>query len=170
MKRFLLLIFTSIFAFSLVACDDGGTTDNADDTTEEDVTEETEETEESEGTYSVGDTVEFEDAKFTLKAVNTTDERNEFADTDPTAVIEIEYELENLSDSELSYGIDITVYDAEGNQMESYPLDNSMGAIAPGKKVQGVEYHGVDALGTIEIHYAPIISFEDAAVFEVDVE
>lgn len=121
-------------------------------------------------TLTVGDTAEFKDAKFTLKAVSTTDARNEFDETKPNQVIKIEYELENLAKDELSYGMDLTVYDGAGNKMESYALDNSMGAVASGKKVQGVQHFGIMEGGKIEIHYAPIISFDDAAVFEVEVK
>lgn len=177
MKRLFLLIFVMALSLGLVACDEGSTDTSSNNSSNSKVTNENNaeenvenESEENNQVLTVGDTAEFKDAKFTLKSVSTTDERNEFADNDPTAVIKIEYELENLSDEDLSYGLDIAVYDADGNQMESYPLDNSMGALAPGKKVQGVEYHGIDTVGTIEIHYAPIISFESAAVFEVDIE
>lgn|SRR5699024_881549 len=126
--------------------------------------------EEDNGTLSIGDTAEFKGTNFTLKGVSKTDERNEFADTDPTEVIVIEYELENTGEDDVPYGADITVYDADGNKMESYPLENSLGALAPGKKLQGTEAHGIDAIGTIEIHYAPLISLEDAAVFEVEID
>ncbi|MEG0259319.1 MAG: DUF4352 domain-containing protein [Lysinibacillus sp.] len=121
-------------------------------------------------TLTVGDTAELKDAKFTLKAVSTTDARNEFDESNPNKVIKVEYEIENLSDSELSYGMDISVYDGAGNKMETYPLDNSMGAIATGKKVQGTEHFGIMEGGKIEIHYAPIISFDKAAIFEVEVQ
>lgn len=175
MKKLLLLITTIVLSIALVACDDGSTntsSNDADETSENDTTNNTNDAEEEEetGSLTVGDTAEFDEMKFTLKSVTTTDERNEFADTEPTAVIKIEYELENYSDEDIPYGAEITVYDAEGNQMEAYPLDNSMGSLAPGKKVQGVEHHGVDAVGTIEIHFEPLLSFEDAAVFEVDVQ
>lgn len=120
--------------------------------------------------YKIGDTVEFKNTKFTLKEVTTTDERNQFADIDPTAVIKIEYELENTGDEDLPFGTDITVYDADGNKMESYPNENSLGSVASGKKVQGEEHHAVEALGKIEIHYAPMISLEKAAIFEVEIE
>lgn len=120
--------------------------------------------------YKIGDTVEFKNTKFTLKEVTTTDERNQFADIDPTAVIKIEYELENTGDEDLPFGTDITVYDADGNKMESYPNENSLGSVASGKKVQGEEHHAVESLGKIEIHYAPMISLEKSAVFEVEIE
>lgn len=177
MKKLLLLMLTLIFSLALVACDEGTTNTSNDNSEEMDKTDENtedvvenEDDSEEKRTLTVGDTVELDGVKFTLKSVTTTDERNEFEESDPTAVIKIEYELENLSDEEIPYGAEITVYDAEGNQMEIYPLDNSMGSLAPGKKVQGVEHHGIEAVGTIEIHYAPLLSFEDAAVFEVEIE
>lgn len=177
MKKLLLLMLTLIFSLALVACDEGTTNTSNDNSEEMDKTDENtedvvenEDDSEEKRTLTVGDTVELDGVKFTLKSVTTTDERNEFEESDPTAVIKIEYELENLSDEEIPYGAEITVYDAEGNQMEIYPLDNSMGSLAPGKKVQGVEHHGVEAVGTIEIHFAPLLSFEDAAVFEVEIE
>lgn len=177
MKKLLLLMLTLIFSLALVACDEGTTNTSNDNSEEMDKTDENtedvvenEDDSEEKRTLTVGDTVELDGVKFTLKSVTTTDERNEFEESDPTAVIKIEYELENLSDEEIPYGAEITVYDAEGNQMEIYPLDNSMGSLAPGKKVQGVEHHGIEAVGTIEIHFAPLLSFEDAAVFEVEIE
>lgn len=181
MKKLLFLFMTMLLSIFLVACDEG-TTDTSSSSDESGSTEETEDSAaenadeedssdeaEENGNLTVGDTAELDGAKFTLKSVTTTDERNEFEESDPTAVIKIEYELENLSDEEIPYGAEITVYDAEGNQMEPYPLDNSMGSLAPGKKVQGVEHHGVEAVGTIEIHFAPLFSFEEA-VFEVEIE
>ncbi|MDM5231499.1 DUF4352 domain-containing protein [Lysinibacillus pakistanensis] len=137
---------------------------------EKDTTQSVQAEAEKSKTLTVGDTAEFKDAKFTLKAVSTTDARNEFDETKPNQVIKIEYELENLAKDELSYGMDLTVYDGAGNKMESYALDNSMGAVASGKKVQGVQHFGIMEGGKIEIHYAPIISFDDAAVFEVEVK
>lgn len=174
MKRFILLLFTIVLTFALVACDDTEDTSSSDtDTDTEEVNEDIEnedEAEEASGNLSIGDTAEFDNVKFTLKEVSTTDERNQFADEDPTTVVKIEYELENIGDDDLPYGADVTVYDAAGNQMDSYPLDNDMGSLAPGKKVQGAEHHAIDEVGTIEIHFAPLISFESAAVFEVDIE
>lgn len=170
-KKFGSVLLGGALVLGLAACGDESETPKTNSGSEQDeVDKDKEQAEEKKNeTLAVGETAEFPDAKFTLKSVNTSDERNEFADTDPAAVIVVEYELENISDDELSYGMDLTVYDAAGNKMESYPLENSMGSVASGKKVQGTQAFGVDELGTIEIHYAPIISFEKAAVFEVEV-
>lgn len=184
MKRFVLLIVVFIMSIALIACDDFDDAEtasideveekNGDDATEneeKDVNAEEDEDKADENVnLGIGDTAEFNQLKFTLKDVTTTDERNEFADEDPNVVIKIEYEIENTGDDDYPYGTDITVYDADGNQMDSYPLESDLGSLAPGKKVQGVEHHGVEATGKIEIHFVPFFSFEDTAVFEVDIE
>lgn len=177
MKRLLLLILTAILTFGLVACGDveeSSGDDSADANNEESVTEETpneegEEAKEESKSLTVGDSAEVDGVKFTLKNVTTTDERNEFADTDPAMVVKIEYEIENNSDDEIPVGGDLEVYDGTGNKMELYPLDNTMGSLQPGKKIQGVEHFGIEE-GPIEIYFAPLISFEDPAIFTADVE
>ena len=173
MKRLLLLILTAILTFGLVACGDveeSSGDDSAESSNEENVTEEGEKAKEEESkSLTVGDSAEVDGVKFTLKNVTTTDERNEFADTDPAMVVKIEYEIENNSDQEIPVGGDLEVYDGTGNKMESYPLDNTMGSLQPGKKIQGVEHFGIEE-GPIEIYFAPLISFEDPAIFTADVE
>lgn len=45
-----------------------------------------------------------------------------------------------------------------------------MGAVASGKEVQDVQHLGIMEGGKIEIHYKPVISFDDATVFEIEVK
>ncbi|MFC2948576.1 DUF4352 domain-containing protein [Virgibacillus sediminis] len=123
----------------------------------------------SEETYSVGDTAEVDGVQFTLKSVTTTDERNEFAETDPSQVVKVEYEIVNNKEDEISVGGDLQAYDGTGNQVESYPLDNTMGSLQPGKKIQGVEHFGIEE-GPIEIYFQPLVSFEDPAIFTAEVQ
>ena len=164
-----LLYIGALSALLLAACGETETGDN--NNAQQDQANSDGDSENVSSKYlAIGDTAEFDDAKFTLKNVTTTDARNEFDETNPNKVIKVEYELENLSDADLSYGMDLTVYDGAGNKMETYPLDNSMGSVASGKKVQGTEHFGIMEGGKIEIHYAPIVSFEKAAVFEVEVQ
>jgi len=188
LKRLFILLFSIIFAVGLVACgetEDTGSGDTADEATEEQTNEEQSdeggaaeeeeaaeepEAEESEDEmYGVGDTVEVDGVEFTLVGVSTTDERNEFAETDPTHVVEIEYEIVNNTEEEISIGMDLDVYDGSGSQAESYPLDSTLGSLKPGKNIQGVDYYGIEE-GPIEIYFAPLISFEDPAVFSADIE
>lgn len=176
MKKFLLLIAAVFLTFGLAAC--SGDTDQAsstgDDSTgtsesENKVEEQAEEESEENKSFGIGDTAEVDGVKFTLKSVTTTDERNEFADTEPTTVVKVEYEIENVSDEEIPVGGDLQAYDGTGNQVESYPLDNTMGSLQPGKKIQGVEHFGIEE-GPIEIYFAPLVSFEDPAIFTADVQ
>lgn len=181
MKK-LLLMLVLLLTMVLAACgtEDGneeGSTDssaNAEeqvDTNEEDAeaTEEDSEESESNEALTVGDSAEVDGVKFTLKSVSTTDERNEFADEDPTMVVKIEYEIENNKDEEIPIGMDLEVYDNTGSKMDSYPLENTMGSLQPGKNIQGEEHFGIEE-GPIEIYFAPLVSFEDAAIFTAEVE
>ena len=182
MKRYLLIISAMVLSLVLVACDEGETSDSGsddeatevdaetDDSVDEEVEEEeSEDEEESNENYGLGDTAEVGGIKFTVNSVSTTDERNEFADEDPEKVIKIEYEIENNSDEEIVLGMDLEVYDGTGNKMESYPLENTMDTLQPGKKTQGIEHFGIEE-GPIEIYFQPAFSFDDPVIFEVDVE
>ena len=167
MKKFYLFIVSVFVILVLVACGGGteqsssGTTDNQNDS------EET--AEETNTKLGIGDTAEVGGIKFTLVNVTTTDERNEFADTNPPIVVKVEYEIENGTESEIPIGMDLEVYDGTGSKMKSYPLDNTMGSLQPGKKIQGQEHFGVGQ-GPIEIYFQPALSFDDPAIFEVDIQ
>ena len=124
---------------------------------------------EKEVTYSIGDHAEVDGVKMTLKSVTTTEERNEFAEIDPAIVVKIEYELENGTEEEIPVGLDLQVYDGTGNQVDSYPLDNTLGSLQPGKKIQVTEHYGITE-GPIEIYFQPIASFGKHAIFTAEVE
>lgn len=179
LKR-LSLVFSLLLLFGviLVACGEAETsTDDSNNETVDATTEETNEDEASEeeseeeesGTYGLGDTAEVADVAITITNVSLTDERNEFADEDPSMVVKIEYELENNSDDEIPVGADLQVYDGTGNQANSYPLDNTLGSLKPGKKIQGVEHYGIEE-GPIEIYFQPMFSLDEEAIFEIEVE
>lgn len=139
------------------------------DTSTEDKDEEKEEPE-KDGAYKVGDSVKVGDVTYTLKNVSLTDERNEFADTEPANVIKIEYTVQNDSDDDIPIGADVEVYDASGKKMDSYPNDNTMNSVAPGKSIDAVAHFGLDQTGDIEILFAPLISLEKAATFKVNIQ
>lgn len=168
-------------SIALIACGEEGSSNdstNDQDNTEES-TDDAEETsaesadepaaEESSGNYGIGDIAEIDGVKFTLKSVSTTDERNEFEEVEPNMVVKVEYEIENTGEEEIPVGGDLQVYDGTGNQMDSYALDNTLGSLQPGKKMQGQEHFGVEE-GPIEIYFAPMISFEDPAIFEAEIQ
>lgn len=185
MRKILLLLVAIIFSLFLAACGDVEDTSSGDSATNEESTSEenedgqTEETtsdgsesedaEESSETYSVGDTAEVGDIEFTLNSVSTTDERNEMAETDPAMVVKIEYEITNNTEEEIPVGGDLQVYDGTGNQVELYPLDNTMGSLQPGKSIQGTDHYGIEE-GPVEIYFEPMMSFDDPAIFEAEVE
>src|SRR5690625_1935480 len=179
MKKVLFIVAALILSLALAACDEGeqpATNDNeteAAETNNDDVAEDNgdivdEEEDTSSGNYQLGDTAEVDGIKFTVKSVSTTDERNEFEEEDPNIVVKIEYEIENGSDEEIPIGMDLQVYDGTGNRVDSYPLDNTMGSLQPGKKIQGVEHYGIEE-GPIEVYFQPAFSFEDPAIFELEV-
>src|SRR5690625_2580439 len=176
MRKLLLIVFALLLTVALAACDEGEQSSSAANDNESSGTNDDEGAGESEdveedkdsGNYRLGDTAEVGGIKFTVKSVSTTDERNEFADEDPNIVVKIEYEIENGSDEEIPIGMDLQVYDGTGNQVDSYPLDNTMGSLQPGKKIQGVEHYGIEE-GPIEVYFQPSFSFEDPAIFELEV-
>lgn len=165
LKKGLFLFMLVLLSISLIAC--GGDGDSSTNNNDANDSEQAEQTEDKK--LGIGDTAEVGNIKFTLKNVSLTDERNEFAEQDPKMVVKIEYELENGTDEEIPVGGDLEVYDATGNKMESYPLDNTLGSLKPGKKIQGVEHFGIEE-GPIEIYFQPMLSFDEPAVFEVDVK
>ena len=165
LKKSLFIIASFIFTIALAACGDTDSTGSTNGDKDKKQTEEKSE----EKKLGIGDTAEVGNVKFTLKKVSLTDERNEFADQNPKMVVKIEYEIENGTDEEIPIGGDLEVYDATGNKMESYPLDKTLGSLKPGKKIQGVEHFGIEE-SPIEIYFQPMFSFDEPAVFEVDVK
>lgn len=120
MKKLFSLLLVFGLCFTLVGCGDSSESDN--DSTKE-------KTEQKEKVYSVGETFTFkEDSndiyKFTINSVTSTDERNEFEESNPAQVITIDYTYENLGSDDPLYvsSIDFTVIDAEGNVCSTYPL------------------------------------------------
>ena len=129
------------------------------------VEESTEETQ-SIDFYQVGDTVQVGDAEYTLTSVELTDERNQFDDTNPAQVVKVSYTIKNNGDSDLPVGMDVEVYGSDDKKSESYPNDNTMGSVAPGKQMDCVAHFGLNQTGEIEIHFVPLMSFENSAIFK----
>lgn len=120
--------------------------------------------------YAVGDTVEVGEAAYTLNSVTLVDDRNEFADEQPQYVIAVDYTMKNNSDKDLPVGMDLSAYDPQDKKMDSYPLDNTMGAVAAGKAIDCVQHFGLNELGEVELQFAPAISLEKTADFKVNVQ
>lgn len=171
--RKLTLFLSLLLTLALVACgasDTNSTNDGSNtDPMDENAQDETPENDNGGAYYNLGDTAEVDNIKFTVKNVSLTDDRNEFADEDPNKVVKIEYEIENGTDEEIPIGADLQAYDGTSNQVKSYPLDNTMGSLQPGKKIQGVEHFGIEE-GPIEVYFQPMFSFEDPAIFELEID
>lgn len=169
MKKIFALLMSMALVLTLAACGGESDTSGSESNNKSSGEKQNAEKKEEKKTYGIGDTVEIDGVKFTLKNVSLTDERNEFAETNPKQVVKIEYEIVNNTEEEIAVGGDLQVYDGTGNQVESYPLDNTMGSLQPGKKMQCVEHYGIEK-GPIEIYFQPLFSMEDPAIFKADVQ
>lgn len=125
--------------------------------------------EKSDTFYKIGDTVKVGDAEYTLNSVELTDERNQFEENQPAQVIKITYTVKNDGDSDIPVGMDVEVYGSDNKKSETYPNDNTMGPVAPGKEMDCVAHFGLNQTGEIEIHFSPLVSFEKAAKYKVPV-
>lgn len=165
MKRILGLGLIALLGLSLAAC---GSSDSGSEPKENNTPTEKKE-EKKNTTHNVGDTVAVGDVEYTLTSVELTDERNEFDETNPAAVAKVTYTMKNNSEDELPVGMDVEVYGADDKKAESYPNDNTMGSVAPGKQMDCTAHFGINQTGEIEVHFAPAISLEKAAVFKATV-
>ena len=125
--------------------------------------------EKSDTFYKIGDTVKVGDAEYTLNSVELTDERNQFEENQPAQVIKITYTVKNDGDSDIPVGMDVEVYGSDNKKSETYPNDNTMGSVAPGKEMDCVAHFGLNQTGEIEINFSPLVSFEKAAKYKVPV-
>lgn len=163
MKKLLTLLVSILIAIALVACNNSNDEnkpsdkDNEDSKTEEQV-------------YEIGDTAEIDGVNITLTNVTSTNKRSEFAESNPSKVVKIEYEVQNNSDEEITVGMDLEVYDRTDTKADSYPLDNTIDSLAPGKKLQAVSHYGIEE-SPIEIHFSPLLSFDDETIiFKADID
>ena len=120
--------------------------------------------------YKVGDTVKVGDVTYTLKSVETTTERNEYADEKPANVIVVTYHVKNNSDDDIPVGADLTAYGPDNNKLKDYPIDGAtMDAVAAGKEMDVKTGFGLKKLGKVELQFAPLVSLKKAAKYQVDV-
>ncbi|MCD7125149.1 DUF4352 domain-containing protein [Limosilactobacillus caviae] len=120
--------------------------------------------------YKVGDTVKVGKVTYTLTSVETTDERNEFADDKPANVIKVTYHVKNNSDEDLPIGTDLEAYGPDNTKLKTYPIDNTLDSVAAGKEADVTTGFGTNKLGNIELQFAPLVSTEKAAKFKVNVQ
>lgn len=121
--------------------------------------------------YNLGDSVKVGKVTYTLNSVQKTDYRNEFADETPNNVIEVTYHIVNNSDDDIPVGSDLEVYGPKNNKLKTYPIRNStFDSVASGKEMDVTTGFGTDDLGDFELQFSPLISFEKAAKFKVNIQ
>ncbi len=134
--------------------------------------------------YKVGDTIpvhsRYGDYNITILGVSETEERNDYADTDPKRVVLIDYSYENVSyaiswddyynDELYISSSDFDLYDADGNAMSDYPIYHDyIRAVSPGHKTTGQMAFGLDSKKDyIELEYSDYAS--DDPGFVIDLE
>lgn len=102
--------------------------------------------------YNMGSKGQF---ALTIDSVDTTAERNRFANEKFDHVFEIKYTVENISMDELDFFIDnqAEFYDADGYKCSQYPNNTGAGTydIAMGKKASGKAFYGVNGSKYLEM-------------------
>ncbi|KAA9218671.1 MULTISPECIES: DUF4352 domain-containing protein [Aerococcus] len=119
---------------------------------------------------AVGDAAEIDGIKFKVNNVEFTDERNQFAESNPERVIKISYTLENGQDKDYAFGADTQLY-VDGKKAKTYPLSGSdgdigFGSVSAGRTVDSTVYYGVDGKD-IELEWQPLFSVGEKAIWKL---
>ena len=160
-KKLLALGLSCLSILTLAACS-GATKDNSsaskDDKTQASSTKKEADKKEK---LAVGDKITFDGkAEYTITNVEWTDKRNQFDDKNPDKVLKVTYNVTNLSDKNLSVGSDMALY-VGGKKMETYPNDNTLESISPGRSLEGAtEHFGVFGEGDLELEVKPAFDFK----------
>ena len=121
--------------------------------------------------YKLGDTVKVGKVTYTLKSVELTDERNEFADDKPNNVIKVTYHVKNGSDDSIPVGADLNAYGPDKNKLKTYPVNGqTLDAIDAGMETDVVTGFGINKLGKVQLKFAPLVSSEKPATYQVNVK
>ena len=148
MKKIIKIVLVLFVTLTLGAC---GSSEEK-DTNKHTKTEEKKEEKKEEKIYTISETVTYtKNSKdlihFTVDSVRNTDDRNEFADSQPEQVIIIHYSYENIANEDDIYfsSINFKVIDVGGNVCETYPASiNTYPQTAPiGTKSEGEEAYGL---------------------------
>lgn len=167
MKKLVLLSATALSVFTLAAC--SATSSNSGSNNSQNTT-----TTSSEDTaYKLGDTITFENsAEITINSVQFTDERNQFDETNPERVLEINYTVKNLSDQDMVLGTgEIELY-VDGKKMDTYPNGGTLDTISAGRTYENAkQYYGVNGSGDFELEVKPSFDFSnDKQIVKLDIQ
>lgn len=127
MKKILPFILTFMLIITVTSC--GGSSGEDADSASDSSVEEAAAAEE-EKVYGVGDTWTVDGQwNFTIDSIETTDERNEFEESDPAQVVVITYNYENTGYEDSSGFMDglyiepDSAIDSDGNMCKPYPVE-----------------------------------------------
>lgn len=135
--------------------------------------------------YKIGDIVRIStedgDYEICFTSVTEINERNQFAENNPSKVILISYKYENINynkklyDGSTSNEISINawnlnVYDADGNLLNTYPATMNFGnGVTPGHKGTGEIAYGLDNdTNYLEIEYSANLLDSYTCVFDLE--
>ena len=134
----------------------------------------------SQDSYAIGETwVVNGQWKLTVKSVEATDSRNEYADTDPAAVYIVTYEYENIGYEAdgwngLFLSLEDGIVDNAGKMGYSYPGDITMYAqeTPVGATCEAQACIGVDNAGSFKINFSNYdgTGTEQKAIFDISIE
>lgn len=110
--------------------------------------------------FAIGDTISFEgEANIQVTSVAYTDERNQFADSQPLHVLVVTYDIENLSDKDYVIGNELELY-VNGKKMETYPITLNFDTISAGRTFEGaIQAFAITEEGEYELEVKSSFSF-----------
>lgn len=98
-----------------------------------------------------------------MTGVDFTEERNQFVNKNPDRVMQVTYNVKNLSNNDLVLGSDIELY-VNGKKMETYPNEMTVDTISSGRSYEGAKINfAVTESGDMELEVKPSFSFTSKA-------
>lgn len=146
--------------------------DNSKDDDDDDDDDVDDDDSDSDETYhKVGESAKVDGVTYTLKSVETTDERNEFEDKQPKYVVKVIYHIKNETGDEITIGNDSDVYDPDNTKLEEYAIDGTgLDSLADGKEADVTVGYSADKLGTFELQFCPSGDDADPVKFTAEVQ
>lgn len=143
--------------------------DDYDDYDDDDVDDDDSDSDET--YHKVGESAKVDGVTYTLKSVETTDERNEFEDKQPKYVVKVIYHIKNETGDEITIGNDSDVYDPDNTKLEEYAIDGTgLDSLADGKEADVTVGYSADKLGTFELQFCPSSDDAEPVKFTADVQ
>lgn len=166
MKKLTLLGVTALSIITLSACStsSSNSSGNSSKTTEASSSQKND--------FTVGQAITFDkEAEITVTGVEFTDERNQFADSNPERVMQVTYNITNLSDKDYVIGSELSLY-VNGKKMDTYPNDMTFETLSAGRSFEGAKVNfAVTESGNMELEVKPSFSFNsDKQIVKLDVQ